>query len=121
MNKSNEEMKIRHTPGGSHTEISSIPIFVIPLKFLHSCGHWNTDHVKLVSRPISVTILTNCSMCCDIVACVCFNFNPFTVRYPCKPTFIQWLFCQALQQTTHRLKSNGILVELYTYEEMPQI
>ena len=61
---------------GSHTEISSIPIFVLTLKFLHSCGHWNPDHVTLVSHPVSVsvTILTNCSMCCDTVACVCFPF-----------------------------------------------
>ena len=74
MNKSNKEMKIRHTPAGPHTEISSIPIFVIPLQFLYSCGHWKTDHIKLMSHPIPVTILRNCSMCCDVVACVCLPF-----------------------------------------------
>jgi hypothetical protein len=74
MNKSNEEMKTSHTHILEKlvTKIcspticisyrnSSIPIFVLPLIFLHSCGRWNTYHVTLTSHPISVTILTNCS------------------------------------------------------------
>ena len=79
MNKSNEKMKTRHTYVLEKlivkylpSYISTIPIFVLPLKFLYSCAHWNTDHVTLMSHPVSVTMLTNCSMCCGIVASVCF-------------------------------------------------